>query len=96
MVAGQEAITASEFVELAFGLDEAPLGVDRELFAGVLGESEQERAARLDVAREVLAELRASHPRDAAFAEALMRSAPLPLRRPSAAERRSLRSGVAA
>lgn len=88
-VAGHEAVTASEFVELA-------LGVDRELFAGVSGESAGERAARLDVAREVLRELRETHPQDAAFAESLMRTAPMPRRLPTAAKRRAVRAGVSA
>ncbi|MFI1518349.1 hypothetical protein [Kitasatospora cineracea] len=52
IVAGQRALGARELMELAFGV-----GVDAELFAGVEGESDQEAAARLDVAREVLREL---------------------------------------
>ncbi|MFJ5883259.1 hypothetical protein [Kitasatospora cineracea] len=52
IVAGQKALGAEELKELAFGF-----GLDAELFAGVPGESEQEAAARMDVAREVLREL---------------------------------------
>ncbi|MGW1722335.1 hypothetical protein ACWCQK_05265 [Streptomyces sp. NPDC002306] len=73
IVAGHEAVTAAEFAELAFG-------IDRELFAGPLvNESEEERAARLDVAREVLAELRVTDPRAAAYAATLLRTSPLTL-----------------
>ncbi|MFF7931824.1 hypothetical protein [Streptomyces sp. NPDC007940] len=48
-VAGHEALTASEFVELA-------LGTPVELWLGAEGESESERAARLDAARDILAD----------------------------------------
>lgn len=64
-VAGQEALLASEFAELA-------LGIDVELFAGVIGETAQARRVRLSVAREVLAELAAQAPEDAKFARVLM------------------------
>ncbi|MER5916961.1 hypothetical protein ABT124_43080 [Streptomyces sp. NPDC001982] len=70
IVAGHEAVTPTEFAELAFG-------IDLELFAGPASESESERAARLDVAREVLAELRESDPEAAAYAESLLRMSPL-------------------
>lgn len=56
IVAGHEAVTATEFAELA-------LGIDLELFTGSATESAMDRAARLDVAHEVLAELRESDPR---------------------------------
>ncbi|GAB2993567.1 hypothetical protein GCM10023080_069840 [Streptomyces pseudoechinosporeus] len=69
IVAGHVAVTPTEFAELAFG-------IDLELFAGTGRESESERAARLDVAREVLAELRESDPEAAAFAESLLRTSP--------------------
>nr|WP_199843884.1 hypothetical protein [Streptomyces albireticuli] len=49
IVAGQEAATAAEFVELA-------LGTPVELWLGVPGESEVERAARLDAARDIIGE----------------------------------------
>jgi len=65
IVAGQEAATASEFAELA-------LGIDVELFAGSLGESAISRRARLAVAREVLRDL---GPEQAKYAKALMRTA---------------------
>lgn len=70
IVAGRWPVTATEFVELA-------LGIDLELFTGSPTESVMDRAARLDVAREVLAELRESDPETAAYAESLMRALPL-------------------
>ncbi|NUK11756.1 hypothetical protein HRW18_28030 [Streptomyces lunaelactis] len=48
IVAGHVAVTATEFVELA-------LGTPLELWLGVEGENELERAARLDAARDILA-----------------------------------------
>ncbi|MGW6916672.1 hypothetical protein ACWGB8_23025 [Kitasatospora sp. NPDC054939] len=72
IVAGQRAAGSEEFAELA-------LGVDEELFAGVAGEDELSRAARLDVAYAVLADLRREDPELAAYAERLLRSAPVPL-----------------
>ncbi|MFD5272264.1 hypothetical protein [Streptomyces sp. NPDC058335] len=100
IVAGHEAVTAAEFTELA-------LGIDLELFAGpAAAESAEDRAARLDVAREVLAELRATDPQTAAYAAALLRTNPLTkqstTRRPRrtlgrrATVRRTAVSGVAA
>ena len=74
IVAGQRAASVFEFAELA-------LGVDEELFAGVAGENEVDRAARLDAAHGVLADLRREEPELAAYAEKLLRSAPVPLRR---------------
>jgi hypothetical protein len=83
IVAGHEAVTAAEFAELAFG-------IDLELFAGpAVAESDEDRAARLDVAREVLAELREQDPQAAAFAEFLLRTSPL---KSPPAVRRSRRS----
>ncbi|MFE7033515.1 hypothetical protein ACFU9Y_24670 [Streptomyces sp. NPDC057621] len=82
IVAGHEAVTASEFAELA-------LGIDIELFTGLAAESDTERAARLDVAREVLAELRESDPQTAAYAQSLLRTSPL---NPRPAVRRSRRT----
>ncbi len=85
-------MSALEFTELALGVDADPFGA---LFAGVAGESAADWAARTDVAREVLAELRESDPESAAVAAELLRSAPVPIRRKSAG-RRSAWSGVAA
>ncbi|MFJ1832122.1 hypothetical protein, partial [Streptomyces sp. NPDC088178] len=73
IVAGHEAVTAAEFTELA-------LGIDLELFTGSATESAMERAARLDVAHEVLTELRESDPETAAYAESLLRTLPLKTR----------------
>ncbi|WP_457029241.1 hypothetical protein [Kitasatospora sp. P5_F3] len=72
IVAGQTAVGTEEFAELA-------LGVDAELFAGVPGESPQERAVRLDVASAVLEDLRREDFELAAYAERLLRLAPVPL-----------------
>ncbi|WP_377271667.1 hypothetical protein [Peterkaempfera sp. SMS 1(5)a] len=91
IVSGKYAATADEFAELA-------LGIDLELFAGPAGgESATERAARLDVADAVLADLRREDPELAAYAAALLATAPVPLcsRRP-AAVRRDVWSEVAA
>jgi len=49
IVAGHVAVTATDFVELA-------LGTPVELWLGVEGESEQERAARLAAAADILAD----------------------------------------
>ena len=65
IVAGQEAATASEFAELA-------LGIDVELFAGTAGEDDLDRRTRLAVATEVLRDLA---PEAARYAKALMRNA---------------------
>ncbi|MFG2500031.1 hypothetical protein ACGFSB_17695 [Streptomyces sp. NPDC048441] len=48
-IGGNQAVSATDFVELA-------LGTPVELWLGVDGESELERAARLDAARDILAE----------------------------------------
>lgn len=85
IVAGHEAVTASEFAELAFG-------IDLELFTDPAVESVDERAVRLDVAREVLAELRESDVEAAAYAETLLRTSPLKDAR--AAARRPRRTSV--
>lgn len=45
----QQAVTTDEFVELA-------LGTPVELWLGVDGETEEERAARLDAARDIIAD----------------------------------------
>lgn len=49
IVAGQEAATVAEFVELA-------LGTPVDLWLGVPGESVEERAARLDAARDIISD----------------------------------------
>ncbi|MBA4861725.1 hypothetical protein H1V43_10070 [Streptomyces sp. PSKA54] len=48
-IGGHQAVTDLDFVELA-------LGTPVELWLGVEGESNEERAARLDAARDILAE----------------------------------------
>ncbi|WP_406289542.1 hypothetical protein [Embleya sp. NBC_00896] len=53
IVAGRHAATIAEFAELALGIDWA-------LFDGEPGESAEEEAARLDAARDILADLRAT------------------------------------
>ncbi|BBJ43394.1 hypothetical protein SSPO_061120 [Streptomyces antimycoticus] len=76
-VAGQEAHTDSEFAELA-------LGIDVDLFRGPLEfETDSERAAREDAARDVLADLVAMGEAgdeiagwDALYADALTRTVP--------------------
>ncbi|QDL75677.1 hypothetical protein DNK48_28205 [Streptomyces malaysiensis subsp. malaysiensis] len=76
-VAGQEAHTDSEFAELA-------LGIDVDLFRGPLEfETDNERAAREDAARDVLADLVAMGEAgdeiagwDALYADALTRTVP--------------------
>ena len=72
IVAGQRAADPEEFAELA-------LGVDEELFAGVPGESALDRAARMDVAAAVLADLWREAPELAAYAQRLLDTAPRPL-----------------
>ncbi|MFI1465640.1 hypothetical protein [Streptomyces wuyuanensis] len=94
IVAGHVAVTATEFVELA-------LGTPVELWLGVEGESEMERAARLDAARDILADN--PHLPDEVSrvaAEAIETFAPelfnvVPLTRP-ARRRRAARKGAAA
>ncbi|MFZ4281359.1 hypothetical protein [Streptomyces rhizosphaericola] len=85
IVAGREPVTATESVELA-------LGIDLELFTGSPTESAMDRAARLDVAREVLADLRESDPETAAYAESLLRA--LPLKQSRTSGRRTRRAAV--
>lgn len=87
-----QAVTTDEFVELA-------LGTPVELWLGVEGESEQERAARLDAARDILAD-NPSLPDDVArIAAEVVDTHPelfdvVPLARP--ARRRAARKAVAA
>ncbi|MFJ7196111.1 MULTISPECIES: hypothetical protein [unclassified Streptomyces] len=88
IVAGREPVTATEFVELA-------LGIDLELFTGPAVESAMERAARLDVAHEVLAELRESDPEAAAYAEGLLRTLPLKRRPGGRRPRRTVKAHAA-
>ncbi|MBK3584605.1 hypothetical protein JHN49_13035 [Streptomyces sp. MBT57] len=83
-IGNHQVLNPAEFEELALGFDELPLGIDRDLFRGPLTqESPEERAARLDVAREVIAELAAEGAGgdevaawDALYADALTRTVP--------------------
>lgn len=93
-IGGHEAVSSTDFVELA-------LGTPVELWLGVEGESEEERAARLDAARDILAD-NPSLPDDVSrvAAEAIEAFAPelfnvVPLVRPASRRDRS-RKGVAA
>ncbi|MEW2082103.1 hypothetical protein [Streptomyces sp. NPDC005283] len=87
IVAGHVAVTATEFVELA-------IGTPVELWLGVEGESEMERAARLDAARDILADNPDLPDRvSAVAAEAIEAYAPelfnvVPLSRPAKPKRR--------
>ncbi|MEU5688032.1 hypothetical protein DEJ48_10740 [Streptomyces venezuelae] len=78
IVAGHTAVTAKEFAELALGLTEYAPGFDPELFTGTANELEEDRAARLAVARDVLADLRQVDPAAAAYARALLKVSDLP------------------
>ncbi|WP_455362591.1 hypothetical protein [Streptomyces sp. SYSU K21746] len=83
-IGSHEAVNAAEFAELALGLDELPAGLDIDLFRGPLThETPEERAARLEVAREVIADLVAQGESgdevaawDALYADALTRTVP--------------------
>ncbi|MFJ7968551.1 hypothetical protein [Streptomyces sp. NPDC096324] len=92
-VGHQQAVSADDFVELA-------LGTPVELWLGVEGETDEERAARLDAARDILAD-NPELPDDVSriAAEAIEAYAPelfnvVPLTRP--AGRRPVRKGAAA
>lgn len=63
-VGDQEAVTASEFEELAYGAEEYVLDEFQQLFLGSPDETTEQREARTQVAREVLAELMEEGQRD--------------------------------
>ena len=93
-IGGHQAVNDLDFVELA-------LGTPLELWLGVEGETEMERAARLDAARDILAD-NPTLPDDVSriAAEAIEAYAPelfnvLPLPRPTR-RRRGFRKGAAA
>ncbi|GAA1397096.1 hypothetical protein GCM10009639_34020 [Kitasatospora putterlickiae] len=92
IVAGQTALTEDEFAELALGVDSD----FTQLFTGVPGESETEREARMDAAASIIADLRREDPELAAYAERLLRSAPVPLRRRAVVRRAASTVRVAA
>ncbi|MGW9427481.1 hypothetical protein ACWHA1_05955 [Streptomyces decoyicus] len=84
-IGNQQIVTTGEFEELAFGFEERPLGIDRDLFLSPFEpEAAEERAARLDAAAGVLADLRQQGESgdeiaawDALYADALTAVAPL-------------------
>ncbi|UUN28581.1 hypothetical protein [Streptomyces sp. FIT100] len=93
-IGGHQAVSANDFVELA-------LGTPLELWLGVEGETDEERAARLDAARDILAD-NPTLPDDVSriAAEAIETYAPelfnvVPLVRPAVRRTRS-RKGTAA
>ncbi|MET9624361.1 hypothetical protein ABZZ37_26820 [Streptomyces sp. NPDC006464] len=93
-IGSHQAVSTNDFVELA-------LGTPLELWLGVEGETEEERAARLDAARDILAD-NPHLPDDVSriAAEAIEAYAPelfnvVPLVRPAARRTRS-RKGAAA
>ncbi|MDN3284284.1 hypothetical protein QWL27_00525 [Streptomyces thermocarboxydus] len=93
-IGGHQAVSVNDFIELA-------LGTPAELWLGEEGETEQERAARLDAARDILAD-NPELPDDVAriAAEVIEAHAPelfnvVPLTR-SAGRRRPSRKGAAA
>ncbi|WP_187363809.1 hypothetical protein [Streptomyces piniterrae] len=97
-IGNQQIVNGAEFKELAFGFDEFPLGIDRDLFLGPLSQEEaEEQETRLDVAREVLRDLREQGESgdevaawDALYADALAAAAPLS--RPAKAKPRTAKS----
>ncbi|MEU0894222.1 hypothetical protein [Streptomyces massasporeus] len=93
-IGGHQAVSANDFIELA-------LGTPVELWLGEEGETSEERAARLDAARDILAD-NPELPDDVAriAAEVIEAHAPelfnvVPLTRP-AVRRRPSRKGAAA
>ncbi|GLW44474.1 hypothetical protein Stsp02_01360 [Streptomyces sp. NBRC 14336] len=93
-IGGHQAVSVNDFIELA-------LGTPAELWLGEEGETEQERAARLDAARDILAD-NPELPDDVArvAAEVIEAHAPelfnvVPLTR-SVGRRRPSRKGAAA
>ncbi|MFD7235068.1 hypothetical protein ACFWAT_07130 [Streptomyces syringium] len=94
-IGGHQAVSDSDFVELA-------LGTPVELWLGVEGESEAERSARLDAARDILADNPGLPDRTSRVAaEAIEAFAPelfgvVPLTGAKARRRLSARNGVAA
>ncbi|MEU8688494.1 hypothetical protein [Streptomyces sp. NPDC048665] len=93
-IGGHQAVSVNDFIELA-------LGTPAELWLGVEGETDEERAARLDAARDILAE-NPDLPDDVSrvVAEVIEAHAPelfnvVPLVRP-AGRRRPSRKGAAA
>lgn len=102
-IGAHQVVCVADFIELGLGLDDPPPplgGIDRDLFRGPLAaETGDERAARLDAAADVLADLFEQGKSDevaaldAAYADALSRS--LPLRLGTARRRRTRREAAA-
>lgn len=91
-IGGHQAVSTHDFIELA-------LGTPVELWLGEEGETEEERAARLDAARDILADNPSLADDVARVAAEVIDMHPelfdvVPLVRP--ARRRSVRKGVAA
>ncbi|WP_030235684.1 hypothetical protein [Streptomyces sp. NRRL S-455] len=91
-IGGHQAVSANDFIELA-------LGTPVELWLGVEGENEQERAARLDAARDILADNPGLADDVARIAAEVIDTHPelfdvIPLPRP--ARHRAMRKGMAA
>jgi hypothetical protein len=84
-IENHQVVNQAELEELAFGFDERPAGLDVDLFRGPLRpETAKERRARMDVAREILRDLREMGEAgdevagwDALYADALTRTVPL-------------------
>ncbi|MFE3497577.1 hypothetical protein ACFXOS_31660 [Streptomyces sp. NPDC059175] len=94
-IGGHQVVSVNDFIELA-------LGTPAELWLGEEGETEQERAARLDAGRDILAD-NPELPDDVAriAAEVIEAHAPelfnvVPLTRPATGRRRPPRKGAAA
>ncbi|MFH9553289.1 hypothetical protein [Streptomyces sp. NPDC017435] len=91
-IGGHQAVTFDDFAELA-------LGTPVELWLGVEGETDEERAAREDAARDILAEYPELPDDLVRIAAGIVETHPelfdiVPLARPS--RRRTARKGVAA
>lgn len=94
-IGSHEAVSDTDFAELA-------LGTPLDLWLGVEGESETEQAARMDAARDILADnpdfpdrvSRVAAEAIEAFAPEIFNVIPLPARQP--VRRRQNRGGVAA
>ncbi|MEV6669930.1 hypothetical protein [Streptomyces sp. NPDC051162] len=88
-IGGHQAVTTNDFLELT-------LGTPLELWLGVPGESEEERAARLDAARDILADDPRLYDTTARVAaELIASSASVPFGRPPEGLDRALRKAAA-
>jgi hypothetical protein len=95
-IGGHQVVSDTDFVELA-------LGTPLDLWLGVEGESEMERAARMDAARDILADnpdfpdrvSRVAAEAIEAFAPELFNVIPLPITRPVGRRRPSRKAAAA-